>query len=105
MLRGRRASQVRRLIPPLVLFIAMAMGASMASAQPVEVSGHTFHKAVCPGPAAPGMARCHAHVVTDRAGNPLVNLDRAGRPLGNNGTPSGYGAGDLQSAYATTSLS
>lgn len=28
------------------------------------------HRPVCPGPAAPGTARCHAHVVTDQRGNP-----------------------------------
>ena len=95
-----------RLTPAFILFIGLAMGASTASAQAVQQSGATFHRAVCPGPAAPGQARCHAHIVTDRAGNALVNRDRAGRPrFTNNATPAGLSATDLQSAYATTSLS
>jgi subtilase family serine protease len=97
---------MRRLIPAFMLLIGIAMGASTVSAQAVELSGRTFHKAVCPGPTALGEARCHAHVVTDRAGNPLANLDRAGRPLATrNATPAGYGPSDLRGAYGLTSLS
>ncbi|HWE98928.1 MAG TPA: S53 family peptidase [Caulobacteraceae bacterium] len=70
--------------------------ASQVSAQAVERSGNTYHVAVCPGPSAPGQARCYAHVVTDRAGN---HLERAAAP---NVTPSGYGPADLRSAYAVT---
>ena len=40
---------------------------SGANAQPVERSGNVYHKAVCGGVARLN-ARCHAHVVTDRAG-------------------------------------
>src|SRR5579864_7308647 len=101
---------MRRLLPAFILLIATAMGASTASAQAVERSGNTFHKAVCARNIGPGQARCHAHVVTDRAGNILANLDRVGRPLrhgggGGGGTPSGYGPADLRSAYGTTALS
>ena len=71
-------------------------GVSVASAQAVERSGATFHVAVCPGPAAPGDARCHARAVTDRFGN---RFERAASP---NVTPSGYGPADLRSAYAVT---
>lgn len=43
---------------------------------------------VCPGPVAPGNARCHAHVVVDQGGEPAASS-----------APSGYGANDLQAAY------
>ncbi|HEX7603032.1 MAG TPA: S53 family peptidase [Polyangiaceae bacterium] len=49
------------------------------------------HAPVCPGPAAPGDARCHARLVVDAAGNPDQTSG-----------PSGYGPPDLQSAYALT---
>ena len=95
---------MRRLIPAIMLLVGVAMGAQAGSAQVIERSGNTFHKATCPGPAAPGHARCHAHVVTDRAGNILANLNRIGQPLrhgggGGGGTPAGYGPNDLRSAY------
>ena len=65
---------MRRLTPALGMIIALAVGASMASAQVVQLSGHTFHKAVCPGPAAPGRARCHAGVTagsSSASGSPM----------------------------------
>ena len=62
--------------------------ASAAQAQAVERSGNVYHIRVCPGPAAPGTVRCHAHVVTDPAGKVITNV-----------TPSGYGPADLQAAY------
>ncbi len=90
---------MHRLLAAFILLV-VSTGASAASAQAVQLSGHTFHKAVCPGPVAVGQARCFAHVVTDRAGNILANLDRSGRPLATrNATPSGYAPADLQSAY------
>jgi len=73
------------------LFAVLAT-ASVVQAQVIERSGNVYHKAVCPGPAGPRTARCHAHVVTDRAGNPVANASR-------NATPSGYGPADLRSAY------
>ncbi|HWF25866.1 MAG TPA: S53 family peptidase [Solirubrobacteraceae bacterium] len=45
-------------------------------------------KAVC-GPPAAGIARCHALIVTDGKGAPVVTA-----------TPAGYGPSDLRSAYA-----
>jgi subtilase family serine protease len=44
--------------------------------------------AVCPGPAAPGDARCHARVVIDAMGRSSAS------------TPSGYVPDDLRAAYA-----
>lgn len=46
------------------------------------------HAAVCPG-SAPGSARCHARVILDAAGQPLATT-----------APAGFGALDLQDAYA-----
>jgi subtilase family serine protease len=51
----------------------------------------TLHAAVCPGPAAPGTARCHARVVIDGFGAPLA---AAG--------PTGLNPADLRDAYRIT---
>ena len=69
---------------------------SGASAQFVERSGNVFHVRACLGPDIRGMARCHAHIVTDARGNPFE------RNLTRNATPSGYGPSDLRSAYNIT---
>jgi subtilase family serine protease len=91
---------MRRLIWSTLLSAAIAVGGACAvQAQVVERSGNTYHVAVCPGPAGPGTARCHAHLVTDRAGNPIMN---AHRNASANATPSGYGPSDLRSAYNVT---
>ncbi len=45
-------------------------------------------KPVCPGPAAPGSARCFAHVLTDPRGNPSATT-----------APSGYGPAQFHGAY------
>jgi subtilase family serine protease len=82
---------------------AIITAAPAVQAQAVQLSGHTFHKASCPGPAGPRTAHCHAHVVTDRAGNILANLDRGGRPLARGGTPSGFGPPALRAAYGVNS--
>jgi subtilase family serine protease len=76
----------------LAALFVIAGGSTIASAQ-VERSGNSFHRAVCPGHAGPGSARCHAHVVTDANGNPF---ERDAVP---NFTPSGYSAQTLQMAY------
>jgi hypothetical protein len=77
----------------------LTCGAGAAQAQgmgPVERSGHTYHRAVCAHDNKPGEARCHAHVVTDAAGN-----ERGGQATPN-ATPAGYGPADLKSAYNVT---
>ena len=48
-------------------------------------------KPVCPGPAAPGTARCHSHVVTDKNGSPNAS-----------GSPSGYGPVQFRTGYSLT---
>jgi len=83
--------------------LACAMAAfgaapALAQAMQVEHSGNTYHVAVCPHGNPFGTARCFAHVVTDARGNPMngkINPAAA--------TPSGYGPGDLRSAYNITS--
>lgn len=91
---------MHRIVWKALLAGAVALGmSSAASAQSlvgaIQRSGNVYHVAVCPGPMAPGTARCHAHVVTDTQGNPHVGPNAAG-------TPSGYGPVDLRSAYAVT---
>jgi subtilase family serine protease len=72
----------------------------------VKLSGRTFHVEACPGPSGPGTARCHAHLVTDRAGNILHDLGRGGRPMATrNAAPAGFGSVDLLGAYNLTALS
>jgi subtilase family serine protease len=79
----------RRLIFTALLSAVVALGgAHLAQAQAVERSDNVFHKRVCPGPAGPGRALCHAHVVTHRSGDIITNA-----------TPAGYGPPDLQDAY------
>jgi subtilase family serine protease len=75
-----------------VLMLGIASAAN-AQGTPVEKSGNTFHRAAC-GVAPAGFARCHAHIVTDAAGNAIAN---AQPPI------SGYTPADLVSAYNITS--
>ncbi|HEX7760293.1 MAG TPA: S53 family peptidase [Caulobacteraceae bacterium] len=90
-----------RMISTALISAAMALGAgASALAQnvvAVERSGNTFHVAACPGRAGAGTARCHAHLVTDRTGNPVS------RDLAPNITPSGLSPAALRSAYKVTS--
>ncbi len=69
--------------------------AAPASAQAlagVLKSGNVYHAAACPA-AGPGIAHCHARVVTDSKGNML------GRTAAPNVTPSGLSPVSLQQAY------
>jgi hypothetical protein len=87
--------------------VALACG-GVASAQRllnaprVSSSGSVYHIATCPGPVPAGMARCFAHIVTDRSGNLLVNrfvpnrLERTARAAI---VPSGYGPMSLNLRY------
>lgn len=69
--------------------LALSSLISFAVAQPTAVarSGYVYHRAIC-GPAVVAAARCHAHVVTDVNGVPLVSAD-----------PRGYTPTDLRDAY------
>jgi subtilase family serine protease len=73
-----------------VLSVFLVTGAT-ALADPPPSPGHSgeHHQAICPAAAKPGIARCHADVVTDAAGKPYAG----------SGPGGGYVASDLQSAY------
>jgi hypothetical protein len=75
-----------------VLLSTFLISTSGAGAHIVEKSGDVFHKAVCGRVAGP-MARCHAHVVTDRFGNALGH---------DGGSIVGYTPSDLRDAYKIT---
>jgi subtilase family serine protease len=68
------------------------VGTTSATAQPSSTA--VTHRAarVCAAP-VPGTAGCHAMVVVDSSGSPLVTA-----------TPSGYGPADIQSAYGLAGL-
>jgi subtilase family serine protease len=61
------------------------LGAFMACA----AAGAHPERAVCPGPAAEGYARCHAHVVVDAHGAPATSV-----------IPPGYGPAQFHGAYS-----
>jgi subtilase family serine protease len=61
----------------LCLFSAVVSAGAIAGSRPV-----------CPGPAAAGSARCHAHVVTDQKGKPNTTT-----------SPTGYGPVQFRAAY------
>ncbi|HWU26546.1 MAG TPA: S53 family peptidase [Rhizomicrobium sp.] len=71
---------MKRSISVAVLASGLAF-ASVAQAQPIEHSGRIFHMRVCDGQSVAGTARCHAHVVTDGAGNPIRVMVGQGRVL------------------------
>jgi subtilase family serine protease len=60
----------------------------LAAAVLLSATAFAGSKPVCPGPAAAGSARCHAHVQTDEKGNPNASSG-----------PSGYGPSQFISAY------
>jgi subtilase family serine protease len=94
-----------RIVSAALLTAALALGgasaasaASTPTAQPVravQLSGRTFHVRACGDAVSPGKTLCHAHIVTDSRGAPLIQ--NAG-----SGTPRGYGPADLRSAYNVT---
>jgi subtilase family serine protease len=63
---------------------------AMTAPSAVALNVHASSQAVCPS-AAVGGARCDAHVVTDRQGNPSVTT-----------SPTGYGPAQFQTAYGLT---
>src|SRR5579871_668226 len=83
-----------------VASIGLATSASAAPPERIGAvlnSNGVFHIQVCPIGGA-GVARCHAHVVTDMGGSPLLNRFRTS----SRGAPAGYGPTDLRSAYNVT---
>jgi subtilase family serine protease len=75
---------------------AFGTAAQAQSATALERSGNVFHKAVCSHVVAPGEAYCHAHVVTDAAGNEKEGKNANAAP---NATPSGLSPAALKAAY------
>jgi subtilase family serine protease len=76
-------------------FAGSAPGVAQSERVHLELSGRTYHAAVCPHGNPAGTFRCFAHVVTDSRGIP-VN----GKASPSAATPSGYGPADLRAAYA-----
>jgi subtilase family serine protease len=80
--------------------LALTFGATAGTVayanQPVERSGNVYHKVACARGNPNGTARCHAHIVTDAAGEEINGQVQP------NVTPSGYGPNDLKSAYNIT---
>jgi subtilase family serine protease len=66
----------------------LALGQTPAGSEQSALHAPVKHAPVCPGPAAAGTARCHAHVVVDNVGKPLATSG-----------PAGYRPADLRSAY------
>ena len=58
-------------IAAFALLTGIPMSLQAQSAQGLLKSGNVYHAAVCPGPAGPGTARCHARIVTDDKGKPI----------------------------------
>ena len=82
----------------LLVFASSAVGAWTYGAPPTSLrdlrySKGVAHVRVCEGPERPGIARCHARVVTDAAGRTIENVVKR------NLLPAGYGPADLQAAY------
>jgi len=90
---------MRRVLSTAFLTTAMVFGSyEIAGAGSfIERSHGTFHVRACADALAQGMARCHAHIVTDSAGNWKAN-----RIAQSNFTPPGYSPAQLQSAYNVT---
>jgi subtilase family serine protease len=78
----------------------MSVRAQPVSSSAIEHSGSVYHRAVCARGQPKGVARCHAHVVTDSRGNPLPGKAQPALT----GAPSGYGPSALRSAYKVTAL-
>ena len=74
---------------------ASSPGLTQSTRAELELSGRTFHAAVCAHGNPDGTARCHSRVVTDSRGNELN-----GKPNPAAATPAGYGPADLKAAYA-----
>jgi subtilase family serine protease len=82
-----------------VLLLALSSGLPAQAQSPGPAAGHGHDEAVCPGPAAPGDARCHAHRRTDITTLPIPHAVAQAAVLGNNGA---YDPAFLQAAYNLT---
>lgn len=67
------------LLALIVLFTVGSVGQFSADAAPnPNAYIAKSHARVCPGPANPGRADCHAHVVTDKSGHPQASTSPTG---------------------------
>src|SRR5437588_2222119 len=80
---ARLPARILRLIVVAAFAAAFPAAAAAASQRPV-----------CPGPAGPDSARCHAHVVTEPNGTPRASTG-----------PSGYGPTQFHTAYSLRTTS
>ena len=72
--------------------IASAAAAALIALSANPAVGAASQAPVCPGPAGPGSARCHAHVVTNANGTPKAET-----------APKGYGPAQFRGAYGLPS--
>ncbi len=84
---------MRKFVTPALLSVVAACGvetstSSSDAALGARAAQAVSHAPVCPGPPGAGDARCHARVVTDAKGNPLVTA-----------SPTGLAPADIQAAY------
>jgi subtilase family serine protease len=85
----RRDTHVGRIMLALLLAVGGWLLAALALAGvAAALSDGRSERAVCPGPASAGSARCFAHVVTDSRGTPTTSS-----------TPAGYGPAQFHGAY------
>jgi len=80
---GAYGYSFRLALAAATVLVSLAMSASALAAS---------QRPVCPGPAAEGNAKCHAHVVTNGKGTPQVTT-----------APAGYGPAQLRGAYGLPS--
>lgn len=88
-----------------ILMLCGAPAAMAQSAQAVEHSGNVFHIAVCSHRVGPGVARCHAHLVTDGRGAPHALIKGNGGRLGaapNAPQPTYVLPAQVRAAYSIT---
>ena len=85
---------MNRILLGAVASAVTLFGLAQAAGAQVEISGRVYHVAVCPhGSNGPNEARCHAHIVTDKNGNPKAGRNSTG------GSAGPYAPSDLQAAY------
>lgn len=73
-------------------FLAAAAATALITLSLSSAAGAVPQAPVCPGPAGPGAARCHAHVVTNANGAPRAET-----------APKGYGPAQFRGAYGLPS--
>lgn len=79
----------------VVIFFGAYQARAASDTASEHAAAHASSAPVCPGPAAPGDTRCHAHVVVNEHGSPNVT----------NTVIRGYGPLQFQTAYGVAGLS